>query len=188
MDRARLFVWQFRDALSTILDNTYPKNFDQNNFRPLTVATKPQPNHWQKKLPFLLSCWQHFAGILPLSQWLCRKSTTWFMSQSMRRHFSPVNECTISGCRLRNWPESVRLNIGMPVVRTDGRSGGRCTVTWLPNFLGWIDLWGFELSPWSNKISAENLKKYVTLMGRKMSPRYSQVMMVSGYSSLTAVN
>ena len=25
--------------------------------------------------------------------------------------------------------------IGMPVVRTDGRSGGRCTVTWLPNFL-----------------------------------------------------
>ena len=28
-------------------------------------------------------------------------------------------------------------------------------------------LWGFELSPWSNKISAKNLKKYVTLMGRK---------------------
>ena len=44
-------------------------------------------------------------------------------------------------------------------------------------------LWGFELRPWSNKISAENLKKYVTLMGRKMSPRYSQVMMVSRYSS-----
>ena len=29
--------------------------------------------------------------------------------------------------------------IGMPVVRTDGRAGGRCTVTWLPNFLGWVD-------------------------------------------------
>ena len=28
--------------------------------------------------------------------------------------------------------------IGMPVVRTDGRAGGRCTVTWLPNFLGWV--------------------------------------------------
>ena len=44
-------------------------------------------------------------------------------------------------------------------------------------------LWGSaqntELSPWSNKISAENLKKYVTSLGRKMSPRYSQ-MMVSG--------
>ena len=22
----------------------------------------------------------------------------------------------------------------------DGRAGGRCTVTWLPNFLGWVDL------------------------------------------------
>ena len=49
-------------------------------------------------------------------------------------------------------------------------------------------LWRFELSPRSNKISAENLKEYVTLMGRKMSQRYSEVMMVSGYSSLTAVN
>ena len=32
--------------------------------------------------------------------------------------------------------------IGMPVVWTDGRAGGRsvgpCTVTWLPNFLGWV--------------------------------------------------
>ena len=30
----------------------------------------------------------------------------------------------------------MRLNIGFPVVR----EGGRCTVTWLPNFLGWVDL------------------------------------------------
>ena len=29
--------------------------------------------------------------------------------------------------------------IGMPVVRTDGRSIARCTVTWLPNFLEWVD-------------------------------------------------
>ena len=28
----------------------------------------------------------------------------------------------------------MRVNIGFPVVRTDGR-----TVTWLPNFLGWVD-------------------------------------------------
>ena len=54
------------------------------------MATKPQHYHWQKKLPFLLSCGQHFAGILPLSQWLCRKSTTRFMSRRMRRYFSPV--------------------------------------------------------------------------------------------------
>ena len=49
-------------------------------------------------------------------------------------------------------------------------------------------LWGFELSLWSNKISAQNFKHYVTSMDRKMSPRYTQVMMVSVYSSLTAVN
>ena len=30
--------------------------------------------------------------------------------------------------------------IGVPVVRTDGQSLVRCTVTWLPNFLGWVDL------------------------------------------------
>ena len=28
---------------------------------------------------------------------------------------------------------------GMPVVRRDGRAVGRCTVTWLPNFLGRVD-------------------------------------------------
>ena len=33
--------------------------------------------------------------------------------------------------------------IGMPVVRTAGLSGGRCTVTWLPNFLGWVDYFIF---------------------------------------------
>ena len=49
-------------------------------------------------------------------------------------------------------------------------------------------LWGFELSPWSNKISAPNFKHYVTSMDRKRSPQYTQVMLVSVYSSLTAVN
>ena len=38
------------------------------------MARKPQHEHLRKKLPFLLSSWQHLAGILPLSQWLCRKS------------------------------------------------------------------------------------------------------------------
>ena len=43
----------------------------------------------------------------------------------------------------------MRLNIGMPVVRTDGRSGGRYTVTWLPNFLGWIDFLSYVASNWA---------------------------------------
>ena len=51
-----------------------------------------------------------------------------------------------------------------------------------------IKPWGFELSLWWNKISAQNFKHYVTSIDRKMSPRFTQVMMVSVYSSLTAVN
>ena len=41
------------------------------------------------------------------------------------------------------------IYIGMPVVGTDGRSLSRCTVTWLPNFLGWVDYhicWAMGLS------------------------------------------
>ena len=67
------------------------------------MATKPQHYHWQKKLPFLLSCGQHFAGILPLSQWLCRKSTTRFMSRRMRRHFSPVKRVSSLILRAKPW-------------------------------------------------------------------------------------
>ena len=36
--------------------------------------------------------------------------------------------------------ESVRVNVGFSVLRTDGRLFGRCTVQWLKNFLGWVDL------------------------------------------------
>ena len=50
----------------------------------------------------------------------------------------------------------------------------------------WTHLSNFGYS--EHKISAENLKNYVTSMDRKMSPRYNQVVMVSVYSSLTAVN
>ena len=33
------------------------------------------------------------------------------------------------------------------MVRTDGRSFVRCTVTWLPNFLGWIDYLSYGAPP-----------------------------------------
>ena len=32
---------------------------------------------------------------------------------------------------------------GRTVSRAGGRAGGRCTVTWLPNFLGWVDYFIF---------------------------------------------
>ena len=46
-------------------------------------------------------------------------------------------ECNISFPVFPNSLESVRLNIGFPVVR---RTRGLCRITWLPNFLGWVDL------------------------------------------------
>ena len=88
MDRARVFVWQFRDALSTRQRIS------------LKISTK---------IIFDLSQWQqnhnttndkkscHFFFMLT-SQWLCRKSTTWFMSRRMRKHFSPVKAKTILLC------------------------------------------------------------------------------------------
>ena len=45
---------------------------------------------------------------------------------------------------------------------------------------------GHVIAAFSRIVSFSKL--WVTSMDRKMSPRYSQVMMVSVYSSLTAVN
>ena len=44
----------------------------------------------------------------------------------------------------------------MPVVRTDGRSVGR-SVTWLPNFLGWVDFLSYGAPP------TRALRKHVEL-------------------------
>ena len=41
--------------------------------------------------------------------------------------------------RFLNYLESVRVNIGCPVMRTDCRSFGRRTVKWLQHFLKWVD-------------------------------------------------
>ena len=51
--------------------------------------------------------------------------------------------------------------IGMPVARTDGQAGGRM-VTWLPNFLGWVDYFIFlpmvlRCARLASEISAKNL-------------------------------
>jgi len=51
-----------------------------------------------------------------------------------------------------NYQESVRVNIGFPVVRTDGRSFGRCTVKWIQNFLGWVRF----TYPWCSAGAREN--------------------------------
>ena len=40
----------------------------------------------------------------------------------------------------------------------------------------------------ASNLSAGNFKKHSTSMGRHLSPRYGQVILVSGYPVLTAVN
>ena len=40
----------------------------------------------------------------------------------------------------------------------------------------------------ASNLSADNFKKYSTSMGRHLSPRYGQEILVSGYPVLTAVN
>ena len=91
MYRASVFVWQFQEALSTrqhiSLKISTKIIFDLSQWQQNNTTTDKK-----KDLPFLLSSWQCFAGILPLSQWLCRKSTMWSLSWRSHRHFSPVKE------------------------------------------------------------------------------------------------
>ena len=52
--------------------------------------------------------------------------------------------------------DSVRVNIGFPVVqaRSLARSVGRCTVTWLSNFLRWGQGWiAYYACPWHHLFS-----------------------------------
>ena len=52
-----------------------------------------------------------------------------------------------TGCRLPNKLKSVRLNIGMPVVPTDGRSVYDHVIAEFSRMDRFSELWGFELSP-----------------------------------------
>ena len=101
-------------------------------------------NHWKKKT---WAC-DHLKLVI------CQRITSKKYSTSMGRHLSPqygqvilvsgypvltaVNWsqhwCAISFLLGSQTSKKVWVNIGYPVVRTDGR-----TVTWLPNFLGWVD-------------------------------------------------
>ena len=53
--------------------------------------------------------------------------------------------------------------------------------------VGW-SVYGHVIAEFSKMDRCSNFKHYVTSMDRQMSPQYTQVMMVSVYSSLTAVN
>ena len=131
-------------------------------------------------------------------------------SNSLGRNLSPrygqailVSRSTFDSCQLiKTWMYNIRLQAPKLARKceikhwyacgADGRKVGWSVYGHVIAEFSRMDrfskLLGFELSPWSNKISAQNFKHYVNSMDRKMSPRYTQVMMVSVYSSLTAVN
>ena len=64
-------------------------------------------------------------------------------------------------------------------------------IVWHVNTTYFIWIWKkIKLDPaiiWSN-LSANNFKKYSASMGQHLSPRYSQVILISRYPDLTAVN
>ena len=100
-------------------------------------------------LSLILSCFLSRCSSVKLrllSLALCRSRSrwAWFACRLLSRFlclslslYSKLEVIINKICRLctqntRNW-----FCIGMLVVRTDG---GRWTITWLPNFLGWVDL------------------------------------------------
>ena len=82
-------------------------------------------------------------------------------------------------------PKLARVNIGLPVVGTDGRSLGRCTVTRLPNFLGCVDLLSYgatltrtaKRSAWSSAIKEWNPALWTTSL--KQTPTYKSFLSVN---------
>ena len=89
----------------------------------------------------------------------CQRISSKYYSNSEGRYMSPRygqtilvsrNSCFDSCQLIKTWMYNIMMQApklarkceikhSYACVRTDGRSGGRCTVTWLPNFLGWID-------------------------------------------------
>ena len=87
---------------------------------------------------------------------------------------------------LKNWLNfRVRGQFEIKILTVRGHSDINTT------YLTWIFLrkytWACDYLKTSN-LSADNFKKYSTSMGRHLSPRYGQVILVSGYLVLTAVN
>ena len=75
-----------------------------------------------------------YGPVIPVSGYPVLTAVNW------SQHWCAIYVCNISLPVLPNWLESVRIKHWFP-CGADGRAGwGRCTVTWLPNFLGWVDL------------------------------------------------
>ena len=85
-----------------------------------------QKNTW----PRTADTWTH-----DMVRWYWSADTL-FWQLSIDHNIDVQHVGNMSFRMLPNELQSVKLNIGFPVVQTDRQ----CMVTWLPNFLGWVDL------------------------------------------------
>ena len=93
-------------------------------------------NNWQRVISNhrKLTCMTFFGSFksVMLARLLLRKHFqilgSYFLPHTNTEILLDSNCGIIKETGLPNYPESVRVNIGYPVVRTDGRSFGRCTV------------------------------------------------------------
>ena len=116
-------------------------------------------------------------------------------------------QCFDSGQLIKTWMYNIRLQAPKLARKceikhwytcgADGWTEGWVVVVQSRDCVGWIDFLSYgaplKIQNWArDQIKYQQKtyknKKYVTSIGTKMSPWYSQVMMVSGCSSLTAVN
>ena len=147
-------------------------------------------------LKVLLMNTTYFICIEPAIIW--KVSTCQRIRPTIRSGDTGPQKHYFDSCQLINtWMDNIRVQVPKLARKCEIKHWYACGAD--GRKVGWsvyghvmdrfsIKLWGFELSPWSNKITAQNFKHYVTSMDRKISTRSTQVMMVSVYSSLTAVN
>ena len=111
-------------------------NFKKIKLEP-AIIWKPVPCQRITSKKYLTSMGRHlsprYGQVILVSGYPVLTAVNW------SQHWCAINVCHISLPVLPNWLESVRIKHWFP-CGADGRTGGRCTVTWLPNFLGWVDL------------------------------------------------
>ena len=90
-------------------------------------------DHVNESWPLQKNTWPRWADT-----WT-HDTVRWYWSAdtlSIDHNIDVQHVCNMSFTMLPNELERVKLKIGFPVVQTDRQ----CMITWLLNFLGWVDL------------------------------------------------
>ena len=121
MDRASVFVWQFQDALSTT--QHISRNISTKKIFDLSQWQQNHNTTTDKKAAISAYTLATFRWDLPLSQWLWRKSTSWFLSRCMRRHyFFAIDLKRGVGCHALVRPDSFQNKLYGPTLNSMKKS------------------------------------------------------------------